>query len=78
MDSSKWCFEKNILSLQKIDASNRSSWQQLFPKTTVTRKKLNAISTLKEEVFLLQSHKKRAWFSYFANIMSDNSLKQIL
>ena len=78
MDSSKWCFEKNILSLQKNDASNRSSWQQLFPKTTVTRKNLNAISTLKEEVFQLQSGKKQAWFSYFANIMSDNSLKQIL
>ena len=25
MNDSKWCFEKNILSLQKLDASNRSS-----------------------------------------------------
>ena len=25
MDNFKWCFEKNLLSLQKLEASNRSS-----------------------------------------------------
>ena len=42
---------KKILPLQKFDASNRSSKQYLFPKTAVPQKKINTISTPKEQIF---------------------------
>ena len=47
MDECKWCFEKNVLPLQKFDALNTVA----VPKnTTVPRKKIKAISTLKEQL----------------------------
>ena len=45
--------KKYILMFQKNknDVSNRSSQQLLFPKTTELRKKMQAITTLKEQLF---------------------------
>ena len=45
MDDCKWSFEKNLLSFQKANGSKRSSQQYLFPKTTIPRKKIKAVST---------------------------------
>ena len=48
MDDWKWYSEKNLLSLQKRDALNRSSWKYLFPKTTVCPERTLRLKVLRK------------------------------
>ena len=51
MDDCKWCFEKNLLSLQKFDASNRSSKQTVPKNYSTPKENIKTTSTPKEQLF---------------------------